>query len=110
MSIRDKWTSGADYDLWMGRWSRLVAQEFLKWLNIPAGLRWIDVCCGSGVLSEAIAERNEPASVVGVDVSAEQINYARQHRAGANLPSKQPMPWPCHSPMPALMLLSAAWA
>jgi len=29
----DKWTSGAAYDQWMGRWSRLVADEFLNWLN-----------------------------------------------------------------------------
>jgi len=85
MTITDRWTSGADYDQWMGRWSRLLAQEFLKWLDLPAGLRWIDVCCGSGVLSEAIAELNQPASVVGVDVSVDQINYARKHRGRANV-------------------------
>jgi SAM-dependent methyltransferase len=77
----DRWTSGGDYDRWMGRWSRLLAHEFLSWLNLPAGLRWIDICCGSGVLTEAIVERNAPASVVGVDISPEQINFAREHRA-----------------------------
>ena len=81
----DRWTSGAHYDRWMGRWSRVVAHEFLKWLNLPAGLRWIDVCCGSGVLTEAIVERSAPASVVGVDISPEQINFARQHRARDNV-------------------------
>jgi ubiquinone/menaquinone biosynthesis C-methylase UbiE len=80
MSIKDQWTSGADYDQWMGRWSRLLAHEFLKWLDVPPGLRWIDVCCGSGVITESIVERNAPAGVVGIDVSVEQINYARQHR------------------------------
>jgi SAM-dependent methyltransferase len=74
----DKWTSGADYDQWMGRWSRLVAQEFLQWLELPAGLRWLDVCCGSGVITEAILQRNLPASVAGVDASAAQISFARQ--------------------------------
>ena len=77
----DRWTSGAHYDRWMGRWSRLLAQEFLKWLQVPSGLRWIDVCCGSGVLTEVIVERNAPASIVGVDASAEQISFARLHRA-----------------------------
>jgi ubiquinone/menaquinone biosynthesis C-methylase UbiE len=77
----DRWTSGAHYDRWMGRWSGLVAEEFLKWLDMPAGLRWIDVCCGSGVITEAIVERNAPTGVAGVDVSADQINFARQHRA-----------------------------
>jgi SAM-dependent methyltransferase len=83
--ITDRWTSGADYERWMGRWSRLLAHEFLKWLNLPGNLRWIDVCCGSGVLSEAIAECNAPASIVGVDVSPEQINFARQHRGRENV-------------------------
>ncbi len=81
----DRWTSGADYDRWMGRWSRLLAREFLEWLNLPGGLRWIDICCGSGVLTEAIVERNAPAAVVGIDLSPEQINFARQHRARDNV-------------------------
>ncbi|HXN97536.1 MAG TPA: methyltransferase domain-containing protein [Candidatus Acidoferrales bacterium] len=84
MSI-DRWTSGADYDQWMGRWSRLLAQEFLAWLRLPAGLRWIDVCCGSGMITEAIVERNAPKSVVGVDASSGQISFARQHRAHPNV-------------------------
>jgi ubiquinone/menaquinone biosynthesis C-methylase UbiE len=82
---KDRWTSGSHYDQWMGRWSRLLAQEFLKWLSVPGGLRWLDVCCGSGVVTEAIVERNAPASIVGVDVSVEQIEFARQHRAHPNV-------------------------
>jgi SAM-dependent methyltransferase len=81
----DQWTSGAHYDQWMGRWSRLVAQKFLQWLEVPAGLRWLDVCCGSGVITEAIVERNMPASVVGVDASTAQISFARQHCAYPNV-------------------------
>jgi len=81
----DQWTSGADYEQWMGRWSRLVAQEFLKWLEVPAGLRWLDVCCGSGVIVETIVEGNAPATVVGVDASAAQISFARQHQARSNV-------------------------
>jgi ubiquinone/menaquinone biosynthesis C-methylase UbiE len=81
----DKWTSGAHYDQWMGRWSRLLAQEFLKWLDFDAAMKWIDVCCGSGVVTEAIVERGAPASVVGVDASADQIAFAREHRAYPNV-------------------------
>jgi SAM-dependent methyltransferase len=69
----------------MGRWSRLLAQEFLQWLNLPGGLKWIDVCCGSGVITEAVVERSTPASVVGIDASSDQISFARQHRARANV-------------------------
>jgi SAM-dependent methyltransferase len=84
----DKWTSGAHYDQWMRRWSRLLAQEFLKWLDIPARMKWIDVCCGSGMVTEAIVERSAPASVVGVDASAEQIRFARERRAHSNVTFK----------------------
>jgi len=85
MSIRDQWTSGADYDHWMGRWSRLLAHEFLKWLNLPAGLRWIDVCCGTGVLTESVVKHNTPARVVGIDVSVEQVRHASRDRSGPNV-------------------------
>ena len=81
----DRWTSGEHYDQWMGRWSRLLAREFLEWLDLPAGLRWIDVCCGSGMVTEAIIERSAPASVEGVDASAEQIRFAGEHRADSNV-------------------------
>ena len=60
--LLDDALSGGDYDRWMGRWSRLLAHEFLEWLNLPGGLRWIDICCGSGVLTEAIVGHAAPAS------------------------------------------------
>jgi SAM-dependent methyltransferase len=81
----DKWTSGAAYDQWMGRWSRLLAHEFLNWLNLAPDLRWLDVCCGSGVLTEAIVERFLPARVAGLDASPQQIQFARERRAGTNV-------------------------
>ena len=74
---RDRWISGADYERWMGRWSRLLAREFLTWLNVPAGLHWIDLCCGGGVLTEAILQQCSPAHVIGVDASWQQIEFAR---------------------------------
>jgi SAM-dependent methyltransferase len=81
----DKWTSGKEYDAWMGRWSRLLAAEFLNWLNIPAEARWLDVCCGSGVMTQAIVEHCSPASVVGVDVAPAQIAFAREQRSYPNV-------------------------
>jgi ubiquinone/menaquinone biosynthesis C-methylase UbiE len=73
----DKWTSGAAYDQWMGRWSRLLAHEFLSWLNLSPSLRWLDVCCGSGVLTEVIVDHFAPARVAGVDASPQQIEFAQ---------------------------------
>lgn len=77
----DKWTSGAAYDGWMGRWSRLLAGDFLDGLHMPENLHWLDVCCGSGILSEVIVQQCSPAAIVGIDVSAGQIEFARLHRA-----------------------------
>jgi SAM-dependent methyltransferase len=42
------------------------------------------VCCGSGVITESLVEY-APARAVGVDISADQINFARQHRARPNV-------------------------
>jgi SAM-dependent methyltransferase len=77
----DKWTAGAAYQRWMGRWSRLLADEFLSWLALPPKSRWLDVCCGSGVLTEAIVKGCAPSRAAGVDASAQQIEFARSRHA-----------------------------
>lgn len=81
----DRWTSGFQYEQWMGRWSRLLAVEFLQWLNMASGLRWLDVCCGTGIVSETIADHAAPATVVGIDQSPQQIEFARQNRSHPNI-------------------------
>jgi SAM-dependent methyltransferase len=82
---KDRWTSGDAYEIWMGRWSRLLADEFLQWLLLPPGCSWLDVCCGTGVLSVSIAERCRPTRVVGIDRSPPQIEFARRQHAARGL-------------------------
>lgn len=65
----DTWVSGNPYERYVGRWSRQVAPRFLAWLQLPAGLRWLDVGCGTGALSAAILEACDPRAVIGVDPS-----------------------------------------
>lgn len=72
----DAWWSGDKYEPYVGRWSRLVAQDFLDWLDVPAGREWLDVGCGTGALAQAILDRASPSSVVGVDPSAGYIDHA----------------------------------
>ena len=74
----DRWASGAAYDGYIGRWSRLVAPEFINWLEQPAGLRWLDVGCGTGILTQTILDCSSPASVVGVDPSQSFVDHARK--------------------------------
>jgi SAM-dependent methyltransferase len=76
---KDAWVSGEAYEGYIGRWSRLVAREFLKWLALPAGRHWLDVGCGTGVLSNTILELAEPAKVKAVDRSEGFITFAKEH-------------------------------
>ncbi|MGH6914565.1 MAG: class I SAM-dependent methyltransferase, partial [Geminicoccales bacterium] len=61
---------------YVGRWSRLVGREFLDWLGLPPGLRWLDVGCGTGELSRAILERAKADQVLGLDPAAGFLTYA----------------------------------
>ncbi len=62
INTHDLWESGDSYEYFMGRWSKLMAPEFLQWLNLPENLAWLDVGCGTGVLGEAIYQLSNPAS------------------------------------------------
>src|SRR4051812_37940220 len=81
----DVWASGAAYEPYVGRWSRLVAREFLAWLAVPPGRRWLDVGCGTGALSQTIAAEASPAGVKGVDASAGYVAFARQQVGDARV-------------------------
>jgi SAM-dependent methyltransferase len=74
----EAWNNAAVLERYVGRWSRLVAREFLAWLDVPAGGRWLDVGCGSGALTETILELAEPKSVEGVDTSEAFVAYAAE--------------------------------
>lgn len=63
----------------MGRWSRLVAREFLAWLAVSPDSAWLDVGCGTGALMQGILDVEAPRSVVGIDPSEGYIGYAREH-------------------------------
>lgn len=67
--VSDRWERGNPYERCIGRWSRLVAPEFLAWLGDPRRRDWVDVGCGTGALSATILVRCAPARVVGVEAS-----------------------------------------
>lgn len=77
------WSRGDEYESYVGRWSRLVAREFLQWLGARSGKRWLDVGCGTGVITQTILEMAAPEAVVGVDRSEQIIEFARAHSSDA---------------------------
>jgi SAM-dependent methyltransferase len=72
----DLWAGGDAYEAYIGRWSRLVAEQFIDWLAIPDNKRWVDVGCGTGALSASILEQGSPTAVIGVDPSAPFVAHA----------------------------------
>jgi ubiquinone/menaquinone biosynthesis C-methylase UbiE len=80
----DLFPDGEAYERLMGRWSRLAGVAFLDWLDVPKGLRWLDVGCGNGAFTEVLIARCAPAAVAAIDPSNGQLAYARA-RPGAKL-------------------------
>lgn len=72
------WAGGDAYEPYVGRWSRLVAREFLAWLDTPPRSRWLDVGCGTGALVATILAAADPERVKGVDPSESFLDVARQ--------------------------------
>lgn len=71
------WQSGDSYESYVGRWSRLVAREFVDRLDAPPNGRWLDVGCGTGALTEAVLSGAQPFAVHGIDPSTGFIETAR---------------------------------
>ena len=89
---------GAAYERYMGRWSRAVGTVFLDWVAPSAGMRWLDVGCGTGAFTELVLDACSPAAVFAVDPSQAQIDHAcRQavaRRADFRVADDQALPFP----------------
>jgi ubiquinone/menaquinone biosynthesis C-methylase UbiE len=78
MDKKNIWASGDSYEPYVGRWSRLVAKEFLTWINAPTENRWLDVGCGTGALSQTILSLCDPGKIKGIDRSDGFVEYVRR--------------------------------
>ena len=76
IDIAHRFDDGPAYARFMGRWSRAAGAVFLDWLSPPAGVRWLDVGCGTGILTELILDDCSPGAVFAVDPARAQIDYA----------------------------------
>jgi trans-aconitate methyltransferase len=78
MASENIFSNAQSYEGYVGRWSRPVAQQFVAWLGAEPGGMWLDVGAGTGILTQVILEEASPAKVVGIDLSQDYIDFARQ--------------------------------
>jgi SAM-dependent methyltransferase len=78
-------TDGASYEVFLGRWTLRLAEPLLDFARFPAAGRLLDVGCGTGSLSYAMAARWPGHNVVGIDIAPPYIAFARSKADLANL-------------------------
>jgi SAM-dependent methyltransferase len=71
------------YEHFMGRWSARLAEPFLEFAGVQSGDRVLDVGCGTGTISLALAKRG--AKTVGLDASEPYLDGARRLRSHPNV-------------------------
>ncbi|MGF6311145.1 SAM-dependent methyltransferase [Bradyrhizobium sp. i1.8.4] len=69
-------SSGSGYEAQMGRWSRRLAPLLIDFSGIREG-SVVDVGCGIGSLTFALAQNPAIASVTGIDFSAPYVEHAK---------------------------------
>ncbi len=96
------------YERFMGRWSRLLAAEFVRFASVKDGDRLLDAGSGTGSLSLALAQAAPRSEVAGIDLTPAYVEYARRS-AGPRLRfdagDAQRLPYPAASFDHALSLL-----
>ena len=71
------------YEHFMGRWTQRLAGPFLDFAGVRRNDRVLDVGCGTGVISLALAERG--CKTVGIDASEPYLTGARRLRPHRNV-------------------------
>lgn len=100
MADRSMW-GGDDYDLLMGRWSRLIAPLLVQHVEVHDGDKVLDVGCGTGSLTRALLDSGPAVQVTGIDGSADYVDIARKNLDGSGATLEQgdaqSLPYPDNS-------------
>jgi SAM-dependent methyltransferase len=73
------------YDRFVGRYGPALAAELIDFAGVEPGMRALDVGCGPGALTAALAERLGPGSVCGADPSEPFAEACRARVPGAEV-------------------------
>jgi ubiquinone/menaquinone biosynthesis C-methylase UbiE len=74
-------TAAESYENQYGRWSKLLASQFVEFVGVKDGESALDVGCGTGSLAFTIASMRRLTKVVGVDPSSAFIDFARSRNS-----------------------------
>jgi len=89
-------TSRDVYDRYMGRYSSELAPRLVGFAGVEPGMRAVDVGCGPGALTEALAERLGAERVAAADPSEPLLAACAERVPGADVrvASAEELPWP----------------
>ncbi len=76
---------GDGYEQFMGRWGAQLAPLYVAFAEVRDGDRVLDVGAGTGAVSLAIEAAMPSSQVVGIDPSAELLEYGRRRAKSARV-------------------------
>lgn len=71
-------SDGAAYEVFLGRWTRRLAETLLDFAAFPDTGDLLDAGCGTGGLASAMAVRWPGRRVVGIDIAPAYIDFAKR--------------------------------
>jgi SAM-dependent methyltransferase len=77
-------SDGAAYELFLGRWTKLLAPALLDFADLPPDGPLLDVGTGTGSMAFAMTARWPSRRVVGIDVAEAYIEYARAQTSSSS--------------------------
>ena len=82
IKTKEHWDDTQGYEMYVGRWSNLISLDFVDWLNSQSNLKWLEIGCGTGALTKALAEKCSPSYLLAIDKSE---NYLKKAKENVNL-------------------------
>jgi len=81
--------AASGYEQLMGRWSRRLAPKFIDFAGLAAGEKILDVGCGTGSLTFALAKSADLAEIQAIDFSVVFVEAARQRNTDPRITISQ---------------------
>ena len=73
------------YERFMGRWSRALAPQLVRFAAVRDGDAMLDVGSGTGALTEALASAAPSSRIVGIDPAAPYVALAQARQGNARV-------------------------